>query len=261
MSEKITLGISSVWERREGAFALAEVTKELFFEIVIVIQRAPSESCTRNGNSILIQTSDVGLSKSRNLLIHHATSRWLWIADDDVKIDEACYALVNTYILRNSGFYQMLAGRIGCTNSDEYFKNYKYRWCKPLLFAQLSSVEMIIDREWCISKNIKFDHNFGLGTVRPVAEEPIFASDVVKNGGKILDIPSVTVYHPCNSVTKSAHASWSNSKIAYIRGEAARRIGGVRGFLVLVSFLAFSLKRYSVKSFLQLICGYIAVRS
>jgi len=253
----LTFGISTTQSRYQGAKSIEESVRDFFDEIVIVVQGSDEDRVQRKENILIIHRKEAGLSNSRNLLLMHSTSTWLWINDDDIQLLPEHVATVRENILKYGCFTDVFAGRIGCIGCGGYFKKYRFRWFKPLLFIQLSSVEIIINRVWCEDNLIKFDPNFGLGSSMPLAEEPIFASDVLRAGGRIMDIDAIIVNHPCNEVTKTAWKSWGNENISHVRGKAAGRIGGQRGFFVLLFWIINSaVKGGSLKSVKRMVSGY-----
>lgn len=259
INSSITLGISTVYERLGAAMALAAACAPLFEEVLVVVQRSKSCDVKIDGNIRTIFSMDSGLSKSRNLLIQHAGSKWLWINDDDVEILPSHVNFVRNSIEGFGGRYELLAGRIGCVGSDGCYKRYRFRALTPLLFAQVSSVEMILNRHWCIERGIEFDDAFGLGTSRPVAEEPIFAADLVKAGGRIKDLGAVIVNHPCGDIGVAYSNSWSRSSISFVRGQAASRIGGGKGLVWLAfAFLSAMVHGKSFHSVRQILSGYFS---
>ncbi|WP_366941979.1 glycosyltransferase [Cupriavidus basilensis] len=236
---EITLGISTIFGRYDNALAVANGARNLFDNVVVVVQGAESNCEESEGNLSIIFSDTLGLSKSRNLLLKHGKSDWLWINDDDVSFKPGHVEVVRNNIRLHGQRAKLFAGRIGCSDCTGLYKKYRFRWMTPLLFAQVSSIEMIVNRNWCLEKSIGFDHRFGLGTDLPTSEEPIFASDIIRSGGLIRDIGEVIVDHPCRSPRLTTRQSWNSEKLAMARGSVAARIGTWRG----AAFLLFGFVR------------------
>lgn len=241
----LALGISTVKSRLVEAEKLANSVSGFFDEVVVVVQDSMVSETKSVGNVRFIFRTDRGLSKSRNLLLNNVSADWLWICDDDVSISNFHVDLVRDYLRKNSDSVNVFAGRIGCLDGVGCFKNYKYRWFRPMLFAQVSSIELVVNAKWVLDKGLFFDEKFGLGSNYPIAEEPIFAADIVRAGGKICDIPYEIVRHPCSQAGLHGARSWSDTNIALSRGLAAKRIGGWRGVVVLLFWIYSSLFRGS----------------
>lgn len=235
---QLTLGISTVFKRLDNALVVARNAMSLFQEIIIVVQACEFESERQEGNITIYYSRTIGLSVSRNMLLAKAKSKWLWINDDDVIIQPEHVQIVARNISRFGSNAELFAGRIGCCDCTGLYKRYRFRWAKPLLFAQVSSIEMVVNREWCLANGVRFDQDFGLGASRPAAEEPIFAADVVTAGGRVKDIPMVIISHPCNAPRLSNEESWTSDRLASTRGAAAARIGGWRGAIFLLFGIA-----------------------
>lgn len=253
-SIEITLGISATYGRYSNAIEVARKVRNIFSKIVVVIQEAEADRKEVDGNISVYFSPTIGLSKSRNILLRNSETRWLWINDDDVDINFDHVEIVRKRIEGQGDGVTLFAGRIGCSDCLGMYKKYRFRWLRPLLFAQISSIEIIVDRDWCLKNDIEFDPQFGLGARFPTSEEPIFASDIVKSGGKIHDIEQIIVNHPCRNLRLSPEQSWKNRELTVARACVAARISGWRGltFLLFGVFRSFISGRSLANSFLMI---------
>lgn len=147
---------------------------------IIVISQLENENSEFyiNGLRVLLST-DVGLSKSRNLAIKKCETDWLWFQDDDVKIltDNLHDLLI---YLKNSCDDLNLVKVGSLENPSEDFKNYsRYDTNKIYLSCRVSSIEIIIRTNFVESNRVVFDERLGLGTNLPSCEENLFFYECV----------------------------------------------------------------------------------
>jgi glycosyltransferase involved in cell wall biosynthesis len=132
-----------------------------------------------------IYSSELGLSRSRNIGINSCLTKYAHILDDDVKVHDInnLISLINDFDRYNA---EVLISRV-ITDESTLFKNYPDDCYKYTLLscASVSSIEMAVNVEFLRLHNINFDKNFGLGTSLPSGEEFIFLTDCLEKGAKI----------------------------------------------------------------------------
>lgn len=123
-----------------------------------------------NGYSILwIDTTERGLSKSRNMAIRNATADVCMVADDDMEYREN-YA--DTVLSAFSRINSDIIGFKVC-GIEEKFKDYseKEQKINYLKSMRMASVELAFKREVFIEKKVLFDELIGAGTEFMMGEE------------------------------------------------------------------------------------------
>jgi len=148
-----------------------------------------------NGNQVkLINSTDKGLSKSRNLAIENASADICAIADDDMLYDddysEKIIEAHEKYPEADVIAFQVT--RVGNPSSNpEREKKFreKANWDKYLTSMKITSVEMTFKREKIVDNDITFNPNFGVGAKFNNGEENIFLYEVLRKGLKILYLP------------------------------------------------------------------------
>uniref|UniRef100_UPI000CEC6FFE glycosyltransferase family A protein n=1 Tax=Acinetobacter indicus TaxID=756892 RepID=UPI000CEC6FFE len=202
-------------------------------KMIIVNQCAEDSDC----NNSYLNFFERGISKSRNRAISNASADICLITDNDVYFDKNILRTIQ----KSFDDYpeaDILTFQIETPEGDR-FKNYKkdFFWHNNLSVAKVSSVEIAFRRKSIIEKNLKFDENFGLGSMFPTGEEYIFLSDALKSGLKIGYIPEVIAYHP----KESSGGDFKNLSLIEAKGAMIRRVFGFKGIIVC---LFFSLKKY-----------------
>jgi glycosyltransferase involved in cell wall biosynthesis len=166
---------------------------------LICSQREPTNTVTQLSERVkVIKTTESGLSRSRNMLLANSQSKWLWVQDDDIELEfDALQQLVN--ILQNSNDDLHFIKVKSLENHNDFYKNYAFHSSHKLTNSlKISSIEIIIRREFVNANNIKFDTNLGLGTKLPCCEENKFILDVFKANAKVSYLDVATCYHTTN---------------------------------------------------------------
>lgn len=139
----------------------------------------------------------LGLSKSRNAALDHATGALLVFADDDmVLLSEGILALARMFTEDQSLDFAAgwrsdrlpRAGRRGRPHRLHHFNS--GRICAPELMVRCSSVK---------SAGLRFDSEFGLGARYGLGEEFIFVTDALKAGLHGRSLPMALGVHPEDS--------------------------------------------------------------
>lgn len=142
-------------------------------------------SYENRGDISYIYSSELGLSRSRNIGLNSCLTKYAHILDDDVQVYD-----INNLISLTSDFdkydAQVLINRV-ITDEGTLFKNYPKDYYKYSLIscASVSSIEMAVDIDFLRLHAINFDENFGLGTSLPSGEEFIFLTDCLNKGAEI----------------------------------------------------------------------------
>lgn len=152
--------------------------------------RESRETIEYNGHSVLwINTTERGLSKSRNMAIRNANADICMIADDDMEYRDG---YVDTVI---SAFSRIDADIIGfqVCGIEQKFKDYspeeqRINYLKSL---RMASVEIAFKRASFIEKNIRFDELIGAGTEFMIGEENAMLFQSLQKGLKIFYTPKV----------------------------------------------------------------------
>ena len=165
-----------------------------------------------------INTTDRGLSKSRNLAIQEATAEYCLLCDDDEVLE-------NDYVDKREGKkYPVKRQNVNYLNS-----------------LHISSVQMVVKRESIIKYNVKFDENFGAGSPNGAGEENIFMFDCLKKNMKIYYIPIVI------GTLLPSESTWFNgfNKEYFVkRGRIFRRLFGFYGYVHSLYFAISKYRRY-----------------
>lgn len=172
------------------------------FSLVIVNQTFGNPLISKHDNVKVINSSEKGLSKSRNLALANATKELLVITDDDVifksnfelKIINAFNHFINPAMIRF------------CSEKEENVLMQKYptqqkndlNWLDVL---NTISFEIVVNRTQLKNKQIRFDERFGLGSTFGAGEEQVFLAAMKKSEIKLCFEPQVLVVHPQPTTT------------------------------------------------------------
>lgn len=184
-----------------------------------------------------------GLSENRNASLKFSSELedcdYIYIADDDITIN-------TDGLIRLADILTLNACDFGCGMiwiKSGAFKSYNksVRKINRINSANISSVELMISRDFVYNNKIFFDTRFGLGTNLPSGEEYIYCNDAISAGAKGYFFPIYLCEHPAVSSGKDF---FTNDMKISAKGAMIRRVFGkyIGIFIVLI----FSIKKYNL---------------
>lgn len=167
------------------------------YNILVINQTSGHKLLTSVHPSVrVINSFEVGLSKSRNLALENTTGKLAMLTDDDVAFTE------NFDVKITDGFNcfpQMALLRFkAATFEGNPFQKYALSAKNSLNVIDrllVMSIEIGLNMQLIRESGVMFDTNFGLGSTFPLSEEPVFASDLYNAGYKMGYIPQVIATH------------------------------------------------------------------
>jgi glycosyltransferase involved in cell wall biosynthesis len=192
------------------------------FQILIINQtQSEKKLASIYSNIRVINSSEKGLSKSRNLALENALGKILVIADDDVVYQQGFIAKI---IKAYNQFPDTAVINFCAVKSDgSLMKKYPYHSKMNLNAFDIfntSSIEMTLNRSLLDKTKIRFDENFGLGGMFEMGEEAIFLFDLKNKKQQLVFEPEIIVKHrePTSSDKKNITEKY------YIQGALCTRI-------------------------------------
>lgn len=163
----------------------------------VVVNQCGSDSIVefefRGCNVKWINSSEKGLSRSRNLAIRNSTADICLIADDDLLYVDGFADKVLVEFERNKdaaiiAFVVEGVGRI--------FKSYPKTKKKLNFFSamKVSSVQISFDRKKLLDKGVSFKEEFGAGSLFYAGEESILLSDCLRKNMTAYFVPVKIAY-------------------------------------------------------------------
>lgn len=183
-------------------------------------------------NTIIINSKTRGLSKSRNLLIEHATKDICLIADDDLEYVENYEKIVCEQFKRfpNADIIVFQVQGI-----EEKFKDYPSKEKKLNLVTSMkvASVQIAFRLNSIKMNNIRFNEDFGSGSKYFMGEENIFLFECIRKGLKIQYVPlKIADLH----VGDSSWFSGFNRKFFIDRGASFYAMSSKLSFVLILQF-------------------------
>lgn len=264
--KSITVGISTLQERVEYLENFFENSYEVLKEadeIIIVVQNSHPVKSDRFNNLIekynldrrtkLIRDTKKGLARSRNLLIDHVTSDYLWIMDDDTQLEvDGFYKLRQNLSEYNE---DIISGRTKYLNRDTLFKKYPSSGkLGKLQLLKLNSIELVCSVSFLKKSGIKFNEKIGYGTKYPAGAETIFLLNAYAAGASVRHLNLVIVSHPYED--KNFEIKWNKPGALYSKGVIARRTGAFTGILLIIRWI---LRTINTKASTRLALRYITL--
>jgi len=141
------------------------------------------------GNKIIwINSSQKGLSRSRNLAISKATADICVIADDDIVYVKNYKEIISEQFEKNSEIDIITFQVDGIEKKFKSYKEKKKR-INILSLMKISSVEIAFKRESFKDNNISFNENFGSGSIFAMGEENILLYESFRKNMKMIYVP------------------------------------------------------------------------
>jgi glycosyltransferase involved in cell wall biosynthesis len=195
-------------------------------------------------NIRVINTFDLGLSKSRNLALDNALGKLCIIADDDVIFANNFEdKVINAFNDNNDA--ALISFRVK-TPGGKLFKKYPDRRkveLNRLDMFTIMSIEMVLNRELVNKVNVRFNENFGIGAKFSMGEEALFVYALKDRGQKIVKEPEVLVIHPEVSTTTRI----TIKEKYYIQGAVCTAIFKNGYFKWVLLKLLFDIKQQKIK--------------
>lgn len=205
------------------------------FNILIVNQ---SEECVLISDfpSVrVINSKEVGLSKSRNLAIKNASKKICLIADDDVVYSENFekYVITAFSILSNPTIITFNHQRIGLDEPKNNSSKAYEHTLKSIL--NVCSIEIAFRLDEIKKNKIYFDEYFGLGSFFETSEENLFLKKVLELKLCCYYYPSVIVSHPL----LSSGTQEGNDKLIFARSALIYKTKGKYVYFWLLKYMFF----------------------
>jgi glycosyltransferase involved in cell wall biosynthesis len=215
------------------------------FRILIINQTEKQRLLFSDYSNVrVINSFDIGLSKSRNLALDNAQGKILVIADDDVIYQQgfvskilASYAefpqaaVINFSAVKPNGTFLKKYPSVSKTEMNNFD------------ILQVSSIEMSLNKRILDTVGIRFDENFGLGSTFELGEEAVFLFDLKKKGKQITFDPHIIVEHEALTTSNKK----SIKELYYIQGALFSRIFKNKAIFWLFAKLLFDLKQHKLR--------------
>jgi glycosyltransferase involved in cell wall biosynthesis len=183
----------------------------------------------------MINSSDRGLSKSRNTALANANGDICLLADDD----ETFYAEYSSIILNEfeeNPRFDIIAFIVDRPDKSYSLKKKRINYISSL---KIGSCQIAFKRRAILNKGIKFNEKFGSGTDNGPGEENLFLYECLKKGLKILYVP---VKIGKVSQSQSEWFKGFDKMYFFNRGKILKELMG--GFFGLIYALEFAIMKY-----------------
>lgn len=182
----------STMHQKEGDYSLLD-RMQIFTDAIVVNQcdRNSIEKFSYNNRQVLwINSTDRGVSKSRNKAIDNATGDYCVLADDD-EVFHSNYELIIGKVSTNNPDADIL--RFQIYGIETVFKEYSPEQYQMgyLQTMKASSVELVFKLSSIRTNKIQFDELIGSGTKYVAGEENAFLWLCLRKGLKILAVPQI----------------------------------------------------------------------
>jgi glycosyltransferase involved in cell wall biosynthesis len=146
-----------------------------------------------NSNIKWVDTTDRGLSLSRNMALRNANGKMCLLSDDDLEYLSGYEEIILSQFKKYPDA-DIIAFQV--EGIERKFKDYypNPRKINYLTSMSISSVEIAFRLDSIKKRNIIFNKLFGAGAKYIMGEESIFLTNCLKNGLKIMYVPQKIAY-------------------------------------------------------------------
>jgi glycosyltransferase involved in cell wall biosynthesis len=185
---------------------------------ILVINQSDSDTITANFENIkVINSTEFGLSKSRNLAITNSSAALCWIMDDDCFILPD--AMDNIIEAHNRIPSTIITFQTETAEQQKLYYSYfsrKQSHTKKSLYTVLSP-EITFKRKGLVVQGLKFNESFGLGAQFQDSENFVFLNDAFYQDLSPYFYNQTVVRH--EELNSSQEAT--NDRVIYARGAIA----------------------------------------
>lgn len=220
----------------DNMFCNCEISQ---FRILIVNQSSlPDRLYSNKSNIRVLNVTDFGITKSRNLALKHAKEDICLFTDDDVvfKKDFQKTIVKAFQKFEDAGLIAFKAQNLKGQDYRNYYnenKRFDFKSIKGLM-----SIEIAVRKKMILDKNIFFNERFGLGSEFETGEEYIFGRDILKNNISAYFFNSHIVSHADFNSGKDL----GSDKIVYARAALNYSLYKNLVYLWIVKYMCFLLK-------------------
>ena len=213
------------------------------FNILIVNQSKIEILSSDFDNVKVVNTTEKGLSKSRNKAIANASKKICLITDDDVVFAENFKQDILLAFEKNkkADVITFNHQRIGESKPQKSW-NSSFKHDDKSIW-NVSSIEIAFQLNEIKKNNITFDEYFGLGSFFETAEEFLFLKSVLNQGLEVYFSPEIIVSHPQFSSGKDE----GSDVLIYGRAALFYTLHGNLVFLWLAKYVFFLFRKKYIR--------------
>ena len=169
----------------------------------------------------MINSPTKGLSISRNIALKSLNNDFVIICDDDIELNSANIEGVKNVISEKPEI-ALYFTQLEKSDGNPWRLDYKIHpfSIKGLSFQskrkiqKINSMEQILSLPYLKENNLWFNEAFGAGSdIYPLGEETLMSYEILRSGGELQYIPTVTRIHP--PVSSGMIHSWANLAATY----------------------------------------------
>lgn len=201
------------------------------YNLLIINQTNENQFLVSNSPNVrIINSSERGISRSRNLALKNAIGGLCLIADDDVVYTKDFKHLIVSSFETHSESDIITFKMIDSLGVD--FKTYPSTFIVHTrkTLQQVNSVVIAFKRQPIQTKNIYFNTLFGLGSEFQTADEYIFLRDALKVNLTLCFQPDVILKH----ADYSSGQNYTSDNIIYARAAFFYKYSGFFGYIRLI---------------------------
>lgn len=170
---------------------------------ILIINQSQNCSCASSFTSVrVINSQEIGLSKSRNLAIRNASKKIVLLSDDDLIYRQGFDKYILTEFDQNKNATVITFNHLEENELEPHKSKLKSFQHNKKSIWSVSSVEIAFRLDAIKKNTIWFDELFGLGAYFETAEEYLFLKTVLQKKLQLYFNPAIILLHPAMSSGK-----------------------------------------------------------
>ena len=219
-SAVLTFGFSTTSQRIKN---LKRPDISISHEVLVFVQNPKEASYVFDiPKAKLVELKSVGVAKSRNAALKHASGKYLIFGDDDITFKDSGIQKAIDYLESNPDCSIILAQTEDETGALRKRYENKVTPLKLTNSARAATYELIVRVEDIRKAGVNFDEEFGAGAKNYLGDEYIFIADCLRKGLKGSHFPQVVAIHP----TESSGSRWGSDEDLAARAKVFTRVFG-----------------------------------
>lgn len=234
----LTIGYSTLADRAVG-IELPQPRPDV--RLLVIVQGGHADVAGHERDDVTVVHDDgIGAARSRNVVLDHATGRYVLFADDDAQpLTDGVERAIR--VLEDDPDLSILQGR-AVDESGRPRKPYPrrrtrlHRWNA----GKVGTIELLVRRADVDARGVRFDERFGAGTEQPLGDEYVFVADALRAGLRAEFVPIDVAMHPA----ESSGTVGPSDDDAWARAVVFDRVFGVTAPLARLAFVARRPRRF-----------------
>lgn len=229
----LTIAVSCMTNRREG-LQLPPPCEGV--QYILLVQQANNAadsgfSISKRQDVLIVDLPSLGLSNSRNAALDLTSDPFVLFSDDDLELDLPGILALKERLCKDPTLDFVVGWRRESAPVSNRFRYTPQRLTR-YNSGRICAPEFMVRRAAVLSRDVRFDTDFGVGTAQGIGEDYIFITDLLRSGARGMSLPIITGSHP----HPSTGDNWYDPALIRARRAVLWRVFGWLAPIVIVLY-------------------------